>query len=729
MKMVHFRKLNIKLGTLFMVLCLLALNVGSVSAQDTWRGAWPTMYASISSTMPMLSPTDVLFNGGFENGDAFPLGWQAVAWDMTGSSFSWDTNQKHSGNRSIKISNNTANDSRWNQDVYVQPNSDYRLSGWIKTDNIDQSQGGTGANLSYGAFLNTLPLLGTNNWTYVSVDFNTGSETQITISARIGMFGGVITGTAWFDDLKLELLSASKCYALTKDAIPTGGGMVIAYPLPNCANGTQYTDGTVVKLTITPKTNYNFVSWGGACSGTGDCIVSMTSTKSVTANFSQSSTKNPQWKILVLIYSSTDFTYSDGQGQHHVVASMSQNEIDRAVFASNKFIGVDIPALTSGNMFPLLTIRYPNHSLSSLDSFCGYWPSRANTYTDLDPLFDSVIVIWDDSGIDQVTGKLADLNGCGGLTASNGIGQTYATFVIDMVASNQRNVFKHEWGHSILFYFDAAGESPKPTVDNHIDPITNPYVHCPSGIPYISGDETDDNPIPNSGYNDYSGFTHDYYSGTTAKPENPIQCLGINSTTWSYGGPVTKTSTTFSDVPFNYWALNFVERLYGAGITGGCGTNPVIYCPEATVTRAQMAIFLLRGMHGSSYAPPAVADNTNFGDVSTTYWAAAWIKQLAAEGITGGCGTGIYCPEGAVTRAQMAVFLLRSKHGASYSPPAAGGSTGFTDVAPAYWAGAWIKQLVAEGITAGCGSGTYCPESPVTRAQMAVFLVRTFNLP
>jgi hypothetical protein len=124
-----------------------------------------------------------------------------------------------------------------------------------------------------------------------------------------------------------------------------------------------------------------------------------------------------------------------------------------------------------------------------------------------------------------------------------------------------------------------------------------------------------------------------------------------------------------------------------------------------------------------------VAGSTGFGDVGTNYWAAAWIKQLAAEGITGGCGSGNYCPESPVTRAQMAIFLLRSKYGASYNPPAVGSSTGFGDVNPNYWAAAWIKQLVAEGITAGCGSGNYCPESPVTRAQMAVFLVRTFNLP
>jgi hypothetical protein len=187
--------------------------------------------------------------------------------------------------------------------------------------------------------------------------------------------------------------------------------------------------------------------------------------------------------------------------------------------------------------------------------------------------------------------------------------------------------------------------------------------------------------------------------------------------------------TVFADVPISHWALSYIQRLYNAAITGGCGVHPFKYCPESTVTRAQMAVFLERGIHGSSYNPPAVGGGSGFADVPIDYWAGAWIKQLAADGVTSGCGSGNYCPESPVTRAQMAVFLLRSKYGDSYAPPAVGSSTGFTDVNPSYWAAAWIKQLVAEGITAGCGTGTYCPESPVTRAQMAVFLVRTFNLP
>ncbi len=185
-------------------------------------------------------------------------------------------------------------------------------------------------------------------------------------------------------------------------------------------------------------------------------------------------------------------------------------------------------------------------------------------------------------------------------------------------------------------------------------------------------------------------------------------------------------SSIFADVPADHWAANWIERLYQSGITGGCQASPLLYCPDAAVTRAQMAIFILRGIHGSAYTPP-VASGVKFGDVPDSYWAAAWIEQLASEGITGGCGNGNYCPDAIVTRAQMAIFLLRAKHGAAYMPPA--GTGVFADVPVSYWAASWIEQLAAEGITSGCAVDSYCPDQNVTRDQMAVFLVRTFGLP
>jgi ABC-type transport system substrate-binding protein len=182
---------------------------------------------------------------------------------------------------------------------------------------------------------------------------------------------------------------------------------------------------------------------------------------------------------------------------------------------------------------------------------------------------------------------------------------------------------------------------------------------------------------------------------------------------------------TFSDVLPSYWAWSFIERLYNAGITGGCTTNPPNYCPDNTVTRAEMAVFLERGSHYPvPYAAPNVAPT--FND-TVGHWAEDWIEALKNDGITSGCGNGNYCPEASVTRAQMAVFLLRARYGSNYTPPNATGV--FADVPVGYWADDWIEQLAAESITGGCGAGIYCPDAPVTRAQMAVFLVRTFNLP
>jgi uncharacterized repeat protein (TIGR03803 family) len=179
----------------------------------------------------------------------------------------------------------------------------------------------------------------------------------------------------------------------------------------------------------------------------------------------------------------------------------------------------------------------------------------------------------------------------------------------------------------------------------------------------------------------------------------------------------------FLDVPQADIFHADVEKVFRNGITAGCGGGD--YCRNSPVTRAQMAVFLLKGEHGSAYLPPACAGT--FGDVPCPGQYATWIEQLSAEGITAGCGAGNYCPGDSVTRAQMAAFLLKAEHGSSYVPPACAGT--FGDVpCPSQYAD-WIEQLSAEGITGGCGAGDYCPGNPASRGQMAVFLVKTFGLP
>jgi hypothetical protein len=71
-----------------------------------------------------------------------------------------------------------------------------------------------------------------------------------------------------------------------------------------------------------------------------------------------------------------------------------------------------------------------------------------------------------------------------------------------------------------------------------------------------------------------------------------------------------------------------------------------------------MAVFLLKAEHGSSYTPPDCAGT--FGDVPCPSVFANWIEQLASEAITGGCGSGNYCPLNNNTRGQMAVFISKT---------------------------------------------------------------------
>jgi len=116
----------------------------------------------------------------------------------------------------------------------------------------------------------------------------------------------------------------------------------------------------------------------------------------------------------------------------------------------------------------------------------------------------------------------------------------------------------------------------------------------------------------------------------------------------------------FADVPTTYWAADWIEQFYEDGLTKGCSYNPLQFCPEQNVTRAEMAIFLLREKYGSSYSPPKAIGM--FADVSTTFWASDWVEQLYTEGITTGCGGNPlrFCPDDFVTRAQMAAFLVKT---------------------------------------------------------------------
>jgi hypothetical protein len=184
----------------------------------------------------------------------------------------------------------------------------------------------------------------------------------------------------------------------------------------------------------------------------------------------------------------------------------------------------------------------------------------------------------------------------------------------------------------------------------------------------------------------------------------------------------------------NAWVVDFNDEGMGGGFQGyvaslvanqiTVGVGGGNYGFHDNIKRQSMAVFILKAKHGICYTPPPCTGV--FPDVPCSSNFAPWIEAMAAEGITGGCGGGNFCPSNPVRRDQMAVFLLKGEHGSTFVPPPCTGT--FADVpCPGTFAD-WIEQLEAENITGGCGGSNYCPSSNNTRGQMAVFVVKTFNL-
>ena len=171
--------------------------------------------------------------------------------------------------------------------------------------------------------------------------------------------------------------------------------------------------------------------------------------------------------------------------------------------------------------------------------------------------------------------------------------------------------------------------------------------------------------------------------------------------------PAAAVAPPFTDIDGHPFEAD-IEWLRLADITQGCSADR--FCPDAPVTREQMATFLDRALGLPSSAVDHFTD-----DEASAHEAA--INRLASSGITTGCAPGRFCPHRAVTREQMALFLARGFH----LPRGAIDYFGDDDRSPHQ---DHIIRLVAAGISGGCGPARFCPTATVTRGQMAAFLHR-----
>ncbi len=197
------------------------------------------------------------------------------------------------------------------------------------------------------------------------------------------------------------------------------------------------------------------------------------------------------------------------------------------------------------------------------------------------------------------------------------------------------------------------------------------------------------------------------------------------------------TSQQFADVPPSAGYFDAANLMFLTGVTDGCvgSSDPStrMFCPDDSVTREQMAAFIVRAVTGT-LTPTTYNPVPLFTDVPTTNPFFPHIQKMEELGITDGCATGLYCPTDTVPRYQMAIFTVRARlalYGASFSY---NNTPYFADVPVNVEGGTttfpFIQRAYEEHVTNGCGTNplVYCPDELVTRGQMASFIMRSlFN--
>jgi hypothetical protein len=209
--------------------------------------------------------------------------------------------------------------------------------------------------------------------------------------------------------------------------------------------------------------------------------------------------------------------------------------------------------------------------------------------------------------------------------------------------------------------------------------------------------------------------------------QRPIGTLAdVGADEFTSPGP----SPTFKDVPLDHWAFEYIEALYQAGYVAGCSADPLLYCPDHAMTRAESAVFIERGLYGQGYMPGTPTSQI-FADVPLGEWFAKWATGLWDDGYTAGCGADplVYCPLQEHKREEGMVFFLRMLHGTDFVPPDPIGL--FSDVDLDGWGAKWIEAAYQAGLIPACETSPqlkFCPQDPLDRAMGAYVMVQAKGL-
>jgi len=327
-----------------------------------------------------------------------------------------------------------------------------------------------------------------------------------------------------------------------------------------------------------------------------------------------------------------------------------------------------------------------------------------------------------DSDPDQVfqgqTGDLRHPNWVGAVSATAGLVMGWGT----TIALGEFSSSSGGWTESYVSVFGSA-EHPYLVSANdgpaYSDTADNPHRTWLSGTDQVvlaelfefswvsNAEVATRNPSGSAKTVVLTGIRNGHAAQTTVSGVALRSALSLRSTTFDIS-----VRPRYSDVSPTSLFAGEVLGLDVLGITTGC--TATAFCPGDPVTRGEMAAFLVRAL-----SLPAATVRDTFDDDDGSFFEAD-IEALALAGITTGCETGRFCTDQMVTRGEMATFLVRG-----FALASAAGNTFDDDDGSVFEAD--IEALRTRGITNGCTPTSYCPDRPVTREQMAAFLVRALS--
>ncbi|MBL8175542.1 MAG: S-layer homology domain-containing protein [Bryobacterales bacterium] len=510
-------------------------------------------------------------------------------------------------------------------------------------------------------------------------------------------------------------------YLLTSNSSPAEGGSVTVSPAS--ADG-YYNAGTIVSATATPAPGFTFSQWSGLSTAILNPVsISMDSQKTISASFVSSATvtiqSNPSGRTVSVdgISYTAPAVFHWTSGSVHMIGAPSPQQAAGVEYA---FTG-----WSDGGS--------PVHSVTASAANTSYTANFTGQALCVFSLSQTDATVLPTGDLRQL--GIATTPGCSWNAASNaswitvlsgasGTGSGSLRFRVEANANGTARTGTLTIA-GLIFPVTQSAASCTYTLTGPLTALSPAQLSFAVAVSTQPGCRWSASAYPFLSAVPASGTGSATVNVTVSANANQEPRLGVVTVGGQHLQLIQRGSlggSLFGDVPTSYLFVDYINLLKFNNVTPGCGATG--YCPEDPMLRTEMAAFVIRALFGETFS---YTQAPYFTDVSVAHPYFKYIQKMRDLGITVGCTETSYCPDGQVSRGQMAAFLVRARLNVTQGTPFPHAPAAyFTDVASTHLFFPFVQKMKELGITSGCTATAYCPDQPVTRGQMSVFVNRAF---